>query len=146
MIFEHQSHYKLPIEWDEKELEHKLKVQIPEYLHILWKYASNVYICEEINYGQWGLVLWNPIEVLHNNQGDPRFTAYHLEKGEIIIGEFKGDLDVVIIRCDKNQEDFGKIIIAEGMAPREEYEIVTKSLLEFLEKFMNDPTKKFWLQ
>lgn len=139
-----ESHYDKPVKWDAKYFVEVLNIGIPEDLQSLWHYVSQLYIAQDMTYGQWGLFIWSPDETLENNQNDPRYNYYHLMRGEIIIGNLIGDSDIVIMRCDKNQDDFGAIILAEAIVDREEYEIVASSLSEFLERFLQSPHKKFW--
>lgn len=67
--------------------------------------------------------------------------------GDIIIGEFFGDTDLVLCRSDKKSKDFGDICIVEGIYDRKEWSIVGTGLLGFLDfisRYYEAEGEKYW--
>jgi hypothetical protein len=144
--FKYESRYEEPVSWSKSDFVHQLGKNIPSDLTALWQYASRLHIYEETNFGQWGLIIWNPSETLQNNQSNSILSTYELANGDLIIGEFKGDLEKIVIRCDENNNDRGAITIASSIDPRNEWLTVARSLTSFLNAFIENPDNKYWEQ
>jgi hypothetical protein len=73
-------------------------ITLPSDLIQFWEETSSVHLFEEINYGQWGLVIWSPEEVLtkHPERFQERAYSEDFRKGDLIIGSFLGDLDMPV--------------------------------------------------
>lgn len=137
--------YDAPIKWDINHIMDSLHVDIPEDLQNLWQCASKLYIAEDMTYGQWGLLVWSPQETIYHNRSSSFYAEEELLNGDILIGEFRGDSDKVIIRCDNTKDDFGSIVIAVPIDGREKWDVVASSLSEFLLRFLESPLdKKYW--
>jgi hypothetical protein len=61
-----------------------------------------------------------------------------------VIGKFLGDSDLLVIRADETQSDFGSVIVALPIDPRPDWYHVAKSLADFLEEFAQSGGQKFW--
>lgn len=136
---------KPPVAWQASEIETALQAKIPEDAGLLWKKASEIRLHEDVNYGQWGCILWSPAEIVNRHaqafgwRGPDDFRP-----GDLIIGEFRGDTDLVVLRCDPFKPDFGNVVVALAMDPREEWPTVAPSIVEFIKHFHLHPSKKFW--
>jgi len=140
-----QSRAKPPETWLSSELESALAVRLPEDLKLLWSKASEIRLHEDVNYGQWGCVLWSPSELItrHHDALSWRGTE-DFRQGDLIIGEFRGDTDLLIVRCDPTKDDFGNVVIALAMDPRDKWPYVGTSIAEFMSAFLANPQQKFW--
>jgi hypothetical protein len=140
-----QSEVKPPVSWEAADIEAAIEVKLPDEIKILWSRGSEIRLHSDVNYGQWGCILWSPAEVVarHRDASGWRGPG-DFRPGDLIIGEFRGDTDLVILRCDPSKEDFGSIIIALPMDPRDAWPCVASSIIEFIHKFLSDPDKKFW--
>jgi hypothetical protein len=130
--------------WDETEFQEKLGVQIPEELAEMWSLGSELRIHCEINYSQWGLILWSPLDCLKNQSKYTTRRPEHFVKGDLFIGEYLGDLDLVLIRCNLQEPDFSRIVIADAIDPRSNWLTVANSLSEFINQTLDNPENKFW--
>ena len=116
---------------------------MPEELQELWQKCNGLHLFEDKTYGQSGLIIWSPQKVLEKQQTlRQNFNAFESE--DLIIGEFLGDSDLLVVRCNPNSTDFGQIIIALPIDHREDWYYLTYSLPEFLQKFINSQGEKFW--
>jgi SMI1 / KNR4 family (SUKH-1) len=134
-----------PIPWSKEKIETSLQVTLPDELIHFWNHAAGLRLYEDVSYGQWGLTIWSPEEVLTEH---PRRITQRREedilKGDLIIGELIGDLDLPILRCDPRLDDFGKLLIALPIVPRGDWPVVAPSLTEFLERTAISVEYKYW--
>lgn len=135
-----------PVCWDKHALEESLSVTLPQEMEELWNNASSLRLFEDVNYGQWGLIIWAPDQTIAKQRKiilEPRLQQ-DLRTGDLIIGEFRGDLEMPVLRCDPESEDFGHVIIAAEIDKRAEWPDVGESLTEFLDRFLQSPEEKYW--
>lgn len=142
----YQSMIQPPSNWNQNEIEKLLNVSLPPDLIQLWQLAGEIRICEDIDAGQWGLILWSPDDVISKHQAETkgRITddidfQYHL-----IIGEFLGDLDLITLHCNPQENTWGNVIVADLFQNKDEWSTVAKSLSEFLALFIEAPLQKYW--
>jgi len=116
----------------------------PVDLETFWKHYKCARLFEDRQFGQWGLEILDPSEsVLATSE-------YTIDRnsdrriGDRVLGRFLGDSDVLLIRCDPSASDFGSIIVALPLDPREEWPVVGSSFSEFLERYAKSEGNKFW--
>lgn len=134
----------LPVPWNTKILEETLGVVLPQELKDLWNQTSHLRLFEDITYGQWGLVLWSPEQVIIKHQEWALTRKDEFHPGDLIIGEFLGDSDLLMIRCNPKARDFASVMIVLPIDSRKDWYIAADSLVVFLEKFIQAQGSKFW--
>ena len=72
------------------------------------------------------------------------YRANSLIKGDLIIGEFLGDSDFVVLRCDKKADDYGAIIISHPFDERKDWFYIEDSFSKFLSDFVKAEGYKYW--
>lgn len=132
-----------PYEWDRPAFEAELNVTAPATLDVLWRLASELRLFEDVLYGQWGLVIWGA-DVVVQRQAIREERSDDFRDGDLVIGEFLGDGDLVILRCDQEAADFGSVLVALPIDRRESWYGVSPALDEFLYTFMAQGGAKFW--
>lgn len=140
-------HYSIipPVNWSVPTFQKQLGLTLPKDAETLWSLAAGLRLNEEINYGQWGLVIWGPTLTLERQSEAKASREDDFQEGDLIIGEFLGDSDLILLRCDPTQGDFGSIMIALPLDPRKKWYKVAESLSEFIEKFLETPYRKYWI-
>ena len=134
-----------PVVWDRSSLEASLQLVLPPDVIALWDAASEIVLHEDVTYGQWGCCLWSPREIVERQKEVRGWRdAKDFRDGDLIIGDFRGDSDLVLVRCDPHEPDFGAVVIASALDPRQEWPVVASSILGFIEKFVANPECKFW--
>ncbi len=113
-------------------------------LRVLWENVSSLRLFEDVRYGQWGLILWSPEQVVDAHRKHVKGREQDFRPGDVILGEFLGDSDLLVLRCDPEAEDYGSVLIALPIDPRAEWYRVGTSLLGFLMKFVEAQGEKFW--
>lgn len=131
--------------WNAEEIEQKLQVTLPQHLKDLWNHASEIRLLEDVNYGQWGCILWSPFDVVAEHGRARSLGCPEDERsGDLIVGKFRGDADVVIVRCDPASPDFGAVVIGLRTDARQDWPLVAHSVVEFASRFLECPTRKYW--
>ncbi len=133
-----------PQPWDKKAFEKLLGITLPLTIINLWNQTSGLRLFEDITYGQWGLILWSPNQIITEQDKRIAQRKSDFRPGDLIIGEFLGDADLLILRCDATSPDFGNIIIALPLDSREEWDIAANSLESFLNQLIAANGDKFW--
>lgn len=117
---------------------------LPPDLIEFWRTCESARLFEDRKYGQWGLVLLNPQESTERSNAFRERRARDYMSGDRIVGEFLGDSDLLIVRCDPAASDFGKIVVALPIDARDAWPVVAPSFSEFLNKYTEEKGNKFW--
>jgi hypothetical protein len=135
-----------PVAWSKSEVERELGIEIPDELAELWNSCGGLSLYEDDTFHQWGLIVRAP--------SHPDFFTLNREycedypnevlPGDVIFARFLGDLELALIRCDKNAADYGTIVIVAEMDPRSKWKTAAHSLEEFLVRFMDANGAKYW--
>ena len=133
-----------PQPWDKKAFEEPLGITLPLAIIHLWDRTSGLRLFEDVTYGQWGLIFWSPDRVITEQKKHIAQKREDFRPGDLIIGEFLGDSDLLVLRCDATAPDFGNVIIALPLDFREEWDIAANSLESFLSQLIAAQGDKFW--
>jgi hypothetical protein len=120
-----------------------LEVDIPSELETLWQVTSELRLYEDMTYGQWGVVIWGPDTAI-GKQAIMADRRSDFQRGDLIIGEFLGDWELLMLRCDKSAPDFGNAVIVLPMDARPLWPTIGGSLEEFLLRRVQENGRKFW--
>ena len=137
--------------WDAALVEKAVGMAIHPDLRTFWDATSGLYLFHDIIYGQGGLVIWSPDQTAIRH---PWFRSFHPDEyyigreryitGDLIIGEFFGETNRLVLRCDPTASDYGAVMIADTAYPHTEWESPAPSLLDFLTRFVNAKGEPFW--
>lgn len=117
---------------------------LPPDLSEFWHTCGSARLFEDRKYGQWGLVLLNPQESTERSTAFQERRARDFMSGDRIVGEFLGDSDLLLVRCDPLANDFGKVVVALPIDARDDWYLVAPSFSEFLNKYTKAEGNKFW--
>src|SRR5262252_123586 len=73
---------------------------LPQDLRDFWNMAGGARLFEDVDYGQWGLVLLSPQEAARETSTFERERSRDRLEGDLVIGCFLGDQDRLILRTD----------------------------------------------
>jgi hypothetical protein len=130
--------------YDRQILEQQLGSKLPVDLVNLWEAASELRLYEDKQFGQWGLILWPPTDMVYQHSKASSERPEQYARGDVIIGEFRGDQEKLLIRCDESQADYGHVLVALPIYGRCDWPTVSDSLSGFLTSFVNARGNKFW--
>lgn len=88
--------------------------------------------------------MWSPDRVITEQDKRIAQRREDFRPGDLIIGEFLGDADLLVLRCDATSPDFGNVIIALPLDSREEWYVAANSLEGFLSQYIAAQGDKFW--
>jgi len=117
---------------------------LPRDLAEFWKVCASARLFEDRRFGQWGLAILSPLE---SSTQTARFQSRRSKDfvvGDRVVGRFLGDSDMLVIRCDAMDPDFGRVLVAHPIDGRDEWEVVGESLTEFLKQYVAEEGNKFW--
>jgi hypothetical protein len=127
----------------EKELD-KLRVTIPDELKQFWTISEKALLFKDVEYGQWGLETLSPAEAMYERAVQVHRWPEDYYPSDLVIGKFWGDLELVLVRCNPDTDDFGHIIVALPIDGREDWYIVSKSFEHFLSVYVQNSGDKYW--
>lgn len=122
----------------------QIGVSVPESLRQFWLHTQSAALFKDVDYGQWGLRILSPSESLQATQEYLQSRRRDAVTGDQVIGEFLGDSDVVVIRCDKSAEDFGEVLVALPIDSRPDWERVGYQFEDFLQRYVKSDGDKYW--
>lgn len=117
---------------------------LPYDLRLFWQQAAGARLFEDTTYGQWGFLLWGPCEAQARTANLFTERRDSLIRGDVVVGEFRGDSDLLLVRCDGEAEDFGQVLIILPMDHRPVWPVVAPSFSKFLHQFVVSSGEKFW--
>jgi len=141
---EFESSILAPEAWLRRKIETELSLTLPLPLCELWDLASSLRLFVDITYGQWGLIVLPPARAVEFTVRQFSLYEEKMRKGDLVIGEFLGDTELVILRCDRAEEDFGKVLIFLPLDPRADWPCVGNSFDEFLRRYVENRGSKYW--
>jgi hypothetical protein len=97
---------------------------------------------EDVDYGQWGLVLLSPTASARRTaeQRARRPDAYRSD--DVVIGEFLGDLELLVMA--PSEAGNRRILVALSLDDRHDWYPAGSSLAQFLEKYLRSHGDKYW--
>lgn len=117
---------------------------MPQPVADLWRHFDSARLFEDKEYGQWGLVFFSAERARERTAELAATRAKDYISGDVVVGEFLGDSDVVVVRCDPEERDFGHVLIALPVDARIDWYKVADDLDEFLRKYEQSEGAKFW--
>jgi hypothetical protein len=119
-------------------------VPLPDSLGMWWERIHSAKLFVDLEYNQWGLVVW-PRDLVHRKNAEFRNAGRDdLTPDDIIIGEFLGDSDLLMVNCDQSTPHFGSIWVVPPIDPREDWDRVGSDMNEFISNFVKSGGQKYW--
>ena len=131
-------------DWRPSEVEGAVGGVLPSDLRELWKLTGGLRLFEDRQYGQWGLVLWAPEFALRRTAQETDKRPEEFRGGDLLIGEFLGDSDLLLVRCDPDRQDFGHAYVVLPIDPRANWPSPSPTLGGFLTSYVDSEGTKFW--
>jgi hypothetical protein len=133
-----------PVPWSADKVEAACSVSLPSDLKGFWNRVAAARLFEDVEYGQWGLVLWSAEEVIERSPKIARERSTDYRAGDLFVGEFPGDSDLLLIRGDRSAHDYGQAMVALPIDRRAEWDTVGPSFTDFLDRYVRASGDKFW--
>lgn len=117
---------------------------LPADLAAFWRLAGSARLFEDPTYGQWGLEIMTRAEGQSITIAEKRRRSHDFLEGDLVVGRFLGDSDLLVVRTDPAEEDFGHVLVALPIDPRDDWYHVSQSFTEFLATFARSEGRKYW--
>jgi hypothetical protein len=112
---------------------------LPYAAQQLWLAARSAELCVDIDYGQWGLRLFDPRVSRERTEIEQRgYRASDFEEGDVVIGEFLGDSDLLLL------DAAGTVRVALPLDLRNDWYVPAEGLVQFLNRYRMAAGAKFW--
>lgn len=108
----------------------------------LWRCCRGARLFADATYGQWGMVLLDPATSASRTAGEMALRPSDFRSDDVVIGEFLGDLDLVVIA--PSESGSRRVLVALPLDRREEWYAVGPDLGTLLERFFRADGEKFW--
>jgi hypothetical protein len=118
--------------------------RLPPELQAFWARVRSARLFEDVDYGQWGLVFLSPADAERETKTFQASRRRDSRDGDLVVGRFLGDQDLMIVRSDPAARDFGQILIALPLDKRSDWYTPARSLGAFLRAFFQAEGAKFW--
>jgi hypothetical protein len=120
------------------------EVVLPESLLAFWRASNGAMLFEDKQYGQWGLRLYSVSSALARTAEFAADRSTEYASGDLLIGEFLGDSDLLMMRCDPSLNSYGSLVVALPLDERAEWDAASDSLEGFLQAYADTHGEKFW--
>jgi hypothetical protein len=116
----------------------------PADLKQFWQLARSGKVFEDTTSGQWGLQILSPKAAAAATKKYRKDWGRHAAMGDLIVGRFIGDEELLLVRTEPNASDFGSVVIVAEMDPRPDWYIAAVSFGEFLNRYVDARGDKYW--
>jgi hypothetical protein len=118
--------------------------EVPPDVTEFWRLHSSARLFVDETYGQWGLDLLAPSEATQATAAFRSLRPKQRRRGDLVLGRFLGDSDLLIVRCERANVDYGSVLVALRLDPREAWYAVAPSFGMFLSEYADAEGRKYW--
>ncbi len=117
---------------------------VPDELSELWALSAEVRLFEDIDFGQWGLALLPRAACATATRVLASQRRREHRDGDLVIGRFLGDSDLLLMRTDPRSADWGQVCIALPLDRRDDWYYPKVGLQAFIQLLSDAQGAKFW--
>src|SRR6266542_3767317 len=94
---------------------------IPDDVRAFWLIARSASLFKDQQYGQWGIEILDPQGAIEetNRQILSRPQDFHAQ--DLVLATFLGDSDLLVISCEAGRAEFGSVLVARPLDPRQDW-------------------------
>jgi len=115
---------------------------LPAELLEAWSVSRESRLFEDVEYGQWGLILLTPAASARRTSQQCSQRPGDYRPDDVVIGEFLGDLELLVI--GPSEVAGRQILVALPLDHRDAWYSVASSLAQFLDRYREAHGAKFW--
>ena len=117
---------------------------VPDDVRAVWSEFDELKLFEDDKHGQWGLEIFNESEARLATEELIKTRANDFSSGDLVVGEFLGDSDLLIVRTNPSELDYGTVLVALPLDTRSEWYRPATTLAKFMAKYLDVEGEKFW--
>jgi hypothetical protein len=118
--------------------------KVPVDLCEFWNEAESARLFVDQTYGQWGLEIFSPRQALVATEKFRSERGRDFVAGDLVVGRFLGDSDLLLVGCNPEVDDYGTVTIALPLDRRNDWYRPARRFADFLETYARSGGKKFW--
>lgn len=115
---------------------------VPDEVQELWRVARSARLFEDVDYGQWGLELLDPVASKRRTDEARAARPDEHRAEDIVIGRFIGDLELLVYA--PSEPGSRRVLVALPLDPRAEWWGVAENLADFLVTYFDADGDKYW--
>jgi hypothetical protein len=116
--------------------------ELPAELVEMWSTSRQSRLFEDVDYGQWGLVLLSPAAAARYTAAQRAGRPGAYRDDDIVVGEFLGDQELLVLA--PGEAGHGHVLIALPLDDRPDWDRAADSLAEFLARYLEAAGAKYW--
>jgi hypothetical protein len=117
---------------------------IPNDLQKFWVSFDHAELFRDITYGQWGLDILSREVALCCTKEQIECRPCDFLITDLIIGQFRGDSDMLMINCNSQVNNYGQITVVTPLDKRHDWVVVANNFTDFLKLYAQYNGDKFW--
>jgi hypothetical protein len=115
---------------------------IPQALTEFWLLHASARLFEDVDFGQWGLHVYSPVAAASATDVARRARPFDHEAGYIVIGEFLGDLEYLVLETEGSRTV--SVRVALPLDERATWYTAAIDFPDFLLRYALAEGDKFW--
>jgi hypothetical protein len=115
---------------------------LSEDLLELWGVCREARLFEDVDHGQWGLVLLSPTASAARTAQERSARPSDLRPDDVVIGAFLGDQELVVVAPSENGQR--RVLIALPLDSRDDWFAAGPTLGVFLARYFDAVGEKYW--
>lgn len=120
--------------WDEEEL--------PSEVIGLWQVSREARLYEDVEYGQWGLVLLSPERSANRTRLERDTRPEDFRADDVVVGEFLGDQDLLVLA--PSEQGDRRVLVALPLDGRNLWYSAGRCMEDFLTRYVEAGGDKYW--
>lgn len=116
--------------------------ELPTEIVEAWSVSRESRLFEDVDYGQWGLVLLSPAAAAERTAAERSERSDAYRPDDIVVGEFLGDQELLVLA--PSEAGPGHVLVALPLDDRCDWHAVADDLAQFLCKYLDALGDKFW--
>jgi hypothetical protein len=117
-------------------------IEVPSELMQMWSTSRQSRLFEDVDYGQWGLILLSPTAAAERTAAEQARRPGVYRADDVVVGEFLGDQELVVLA--PSEVGRGHMLIALPLDDRGDWYAAAGDLTEFLDRYLDALGDKYW--
>lgn len=105
----------------------------PAELCRAWSVSRESRLFEDVDYGQWGLVLLSPAASAERTAEQRKLRPGDYRSDDVVVGEFLGDLELLVMAPSEDGDR--RVMVALPLDERRDWYAAAQDLARFLERY-----------
>jgi len=114
---------------------------LPELMD-LWQLSREVRLYEDVDYGQWGLVVLSPEQSATRTRLERETRPEDFRADDVVVGELLGDQDLLVLAPSEERDR--RVLVALPLDSRDMWYSAGRGLADFVTRYVDAGGDKYW--